>query len=321
MYRRPSLFFFKSIFRLSPDDRQIHQLLLIKKLKANMEIAMITVGGLGDVLLSTPLFKELKQQDPKTRLIVYCRRKQEIEIFKNNPYLDDIRIISFWKNPIHGIHYLFSKKKTRPLYYGGYPSLFCSSNASEGIAENLGIKLHNNRIQLYLSNAESARSKKIMAVHNNPIIVHITSRNSKNNEWPLVSWEQLVKEMPEYTFIQVGIKGESRVRGTVDLLGKYSFRQTLALLEHAHSFVGVNSSFSHATNAFNTPGVVLFGATNPELWGHPNNINLYKKWRCAPCVDLFKSNCPYSKPCMTTISVTEVKAALKQQLAHALSQR
>jgi hypothetical protein len=74
-------------------------------------------------------------------------------------------------------------------------------------------------------------------------------------------------------------------------------------------------TFAHATSAFGTPGVVLFGASTPKVWGHSNNINLYKDLRCAPCIDLlFDSPCPYGKPCMTTISVGEVREALIAQL-------
>jgi len=108
---------------------------------------------------------------------------------------------------------------------------------------------------------------------------------------------------------------EDKVEGAADLRGKTSFREALSILNSSLSFVGVVSSFSHATSAFGTPGVVLFGASSPEAWGHSNNINIYKDLECAPCMDiLLGSPCPYGKPCMTTITVDEVRKALLTQL-------
>jgi ADP-heptose:LPS heptosyltransferase len=117
--------------------------------------------------------------------------------------------------------------------------------------------------------------------------------------------------MPDYTFIQLGLAKEPAVEGAVDFRGKTSFREAMALIEAALSFVGVVSSFAHATSAVNKPGVVLFGPSSPEVWGHSNNINIYKRKRCAPCVDQLQSSaCPYNKVCMRDITVDEVHSAL-----------
>lgn len=88
-----------------------------------------------------------------------------------------------------------------------------------------------------------------------------------------------------------------------------------ALLKGASGFVGVTSSFSHATNAFGTPGVVLFGPSAPEVWGHANNVNLSRNLPCAPCIDvLHNAPCPYGAECMQTITVAQVQEALRRQL-------
>jgi ADP-heptose:LPS heptosyltransferase len=82
--------------------------------------------------------------------------------------------------------------------------------------------------------------------------------------------------MPAYSFIQFGTSEETKINGAIDFRGKISFSEATAIVKHSLSFVGINSSSSHVTNAFGTSGVVLFGASNPETWGHENNINLYK---------------------------------------------
>jgi ADP-heptose:LPS heptosyltransferase len=179
----------------------------------------------------------------------------------------------------------------------------------------MGLKLEDKRIQVYLTEDEEKKGRLALAGYKNPIVIHNTSETSENKHWPLANWEQLVREMPEYTFVQLGLSGDMKVNGAIDLRGKTSFREALAILKSSMSFVGVDSSFAHATNAFDVPGVILFGATTPKVWGHGNNVNLYKSLRCAPCIDILVSSvCPYGKVCMTAISVSEVKDSLMKQL-------
>lgn len=276
---------------------------------------MIAWGGLGDILLSTPAFKALKQKHPGCRIIVYCPTKGHREIFRNNPDIDAIRSTSFFANPVAFTMYYFKWAKFHTFLYGHLsPSLYYRKSAKEIIADMFDVTLEDKNIRVFLTPEEERKAREYMSGFKNPVVLHITSRCSKNQEWPFNNWDKLIRSMPEYTFIQLGLKDELKVKQAVDLRGT-TFREALAFIKHARGFVGVNSSFSHATNAFGIPGVVLFGPSQPEVWGHPNNINLYKPVRCAPCLDiLLDSDCPYDKRCMHNITVEEVRAALLRQL-------
>lgn len=277
---------------------------------------IILFGGLGDALLSTPAFRALKKEYPDCRIVLFCFSNRQQTIFKNNPHIDRVTRISYLRNPVSFIRYYMKWGKFHDDFYAGLmPTLFCNKNSKELIADLLGVPLKDDKIEVFLSPEEEEKARNVMAQYKNPIAMHITSLTSKNQEWDLESWEALVEQMPEYTFIQLGTESEARVKNAVDLRGKVSFRDTLALIKYSRSFVGVNSSFSHATNAFDIPGVVLFGPSQPAIWGHDNNINIYKPLRCSPCLDLiFRAPCPYGKPCMKSITVEEVKTALLQQL-------
>jgi ADP-heptose:LPS heptosyltransferase len=73
---------------------------------------------------------------------------------------------------------------------------------------------------------------------------------------------------------------------------------------------------AHATNAFGTPAVVLFGPSAPVVWSHANVVAISRHLRCAPCIDLLGGiPCPYQAPCMSRITVDEVARALRQALA------
>ena len=146
--------------------------------------------------------------------------------------------------------------------------------------------------------------------------MHIHSRSSNNHHWAIENWGNLVRQLPEFTFIQLGMPDEPAVEGAIDWRGKTSMREAFCLLKYAASYVGVDSVHAHVSNAFDLPGVVLFGDSNPALWGHDNNINIYKGIRCSPCYyHLWGATCPYGNTCMKLITVDDVKEALLKQMA------
>jgi ADP-heptose:LPS heptosyltransferase len=279
-------------------------------------IRVISSGGLGDILLSTPTFYAMKKKYPQCKIFVYCRRKMHAEVYRHNPYIDKIGSFSFWVDPVSFILFRLHWARFYLFHYGRfYPSLYYKKEAAEIIAEMMETVLEETTIQVFLTKKEEAVARNLLSQYRNPIILHKDTMTGKDKEWELSKWEDLVKEMPEYSFIQMGVASDIRVDGAIDLRGKTSFREGMALVKNSLSFVGVDSSFAHVTNAFDIPGVVLFGPSTPAIWGHPNNINIYRSLRCSPCVDILRgTECPYCKECMTTITVAEVKKALLRQL-------
>lgn len=282
-------------------------------------IRVISWGGLGDVLLTTPSFEALKKQDPSCRVIIYCTSKSHMEVYRHNPHIDDVRSNKFWPNiKAYFLSYFKLAPFLIPNYGQIFPSLFLRKHATEIIAEEIfRVKLDTNKVQVYLTSEEEEWAKQKLAAYKNPVAIHITSITSKNQMWPLEYWEELVASMPDHTFLQLGLPSEQQVKGAIDLRGGTTFRQGMAILKYSHSFIGVVSSFLHASSAFDTPGIGLYGSSSSIVWGHANNINLNKKLHCAPCIDyIWRSPCPYSSRCMTGITVAEVKEALEQQLRH-----
>jgi ADP-heptose:LPS heptosyltransferase len=279
-------------------------------------IRIIAWGGLGDILLSTPCLKALKMQNGNVRIVVFCGSKGYMEIYKGNPNIDQLNSTFFLNNPLESIYFKFKLRKFHSCNYGRLmPSIHYKKNASEIIGEILGLKLEQTRLQVFLDENEERAAQQTLAKFKNPIILQINPNFSQNKAWPLGNWEELIRRMPEYSFIHLGLATEDKVEGAIDFRGRTTFREALAYVKNALSLVGVDSSLAHAANAFNIPGVVLFGASNPEVWGHDSNINIYKAFRCSPCIDiLLNSKCPYNKPCMAAISVEEVKEALLTQI-------
>ena len=279
-------------------------------------------GGIGDALLTTPLFDVLKKRFPNCKIKVLCINKLHRDIFLHNPNIDVLKVFSFKDAPFEVLFRFFAKRRFKKKYKNNFYGMFAPSKsykikASQIIGQMIDIDIPNSlNLEIYLTEDEEKRALKLISSYSNPIGIHITSSSSANQNWTNSNWEQLICSMPDNTFIQFGLKDEDKILGAIDMRGVLTIRETIAVMKHLATFVAIDSSLANATNAVNLAGVVLYGPSNPEIWGHSNNINLYKNLSCAPCIDILENSvCPYGRSCMTLISTNEVKDAIVLQLA------
>ncbi|MCE3228477.1 MAG: rfaQ 5 [Bacteroidetes bacterium] len=296
------------------------------------KIIIASWGGIGDAMVITPTLRAIKELHPKHKLIVYCN-PNHYPVFKNNPHIDSLRVLGLgtlllrpgafiswikylypktfisWLLKPFGQKYILTAFQHIPLTWAYKKSVI------EIVPEIFEIELKHKKIEIFLNEQEDRKAREVFAGYKNPILMHIHSRSSSNHHWDMDKWAELVKQLPDYTFIQCGHTDEPYVEGAVDWRGKTELRDAICMLKYATSFVGVDSSFSHATNAFDLPGVVLFGDSTPVIWGHNNNINIYKGIPCSPCYyDLGTRPCLYSNECMKLITVEDVKEAVIKQV-------
>ncbi len=262
-----------------------------------------TWGGIGDGLMTTPVFKSLKERNPNCHVNVLAN-KNHAPLLENNPYIDTISI-SPDRSSVEGA------EKVLKTDYGKLKPSLRQGHAIDIIAGMLGVELKDKRPDIFLRAEEEEAAKNMMNQYENPIIMQITSKASKNQNWSKNKWKLLVRSMPDYAFIQVGSLSEEKIEGAVDLRGKTGIRESIAMLKYAKAFVGVVSFMAHATVAVNKPSVILFGPSDPDTWGYEQNINLHKKLECSPCIDtLGNGPCLHDNRCMADITVEEVKDSL-----------
>ncbi len=103
----------------------------------------------------------------------------------------------------------------------------------------------------------------------------------------------------------------------VNLAGKTSLREFMALLKSCHVVLTNDTGPMHVAAAFGTPVVVPFGSTSPELTGpglpgDPRNHLLKGEAACAPC---FRRECPIDFRCMKSISVESVVKSVLEAIS------
>jgi heptosyltransferase-2 len=91
----------------------------------------------------------------------------------------------------------------------------------------------------------------------------------------------------------------------INLCGRTSLREAMALIERCRLFVTNDSGLMHVASAFDIPQVVIIGSTDPVRTGpsNPRSRIVKTPTRCAPCL---KTECPTDHHCMKEISVRMV---------------
>ncbi len=278
-------------------------------------------GNLGDALLLTPVIEGWRKQFPECRIYCYGRKPKALEILEPCPHLDGIvssprEVLS---TPPENFQKIINNFDSEELIFA---SLICRLKPAlqkprrhiiRLLGRLAGLTLDPDRLRVYLTPQDEEFGQNIAGKLNRPVAaLHTTSFSCRNKEWYVERWSEVIKELTGwgYEVVQIGAEGETLAPGATDLLG-LPIRKALAVVKYAKLFLGIDAVFSHAAAAFQIPGVVLFGATTPEVWGHSGHINLYRGLPCQPCMDIILGSC-HIRRCMQQIQTEEVLAALKR---------
>ena len=102
-------------------------------------------------------------------------------------------------------------------------------------------------------------------------------RTGKLNPKNYPYWKELISKIDE-PIIQVGIEGEEQL--VPDFRKNLPIAELRKLLKDCQTWIGVDSFFQHLAWDEGIPGIVLWGPSDPLIFGHPENINLLKDRSC-----------------------------------------
>ncbi len=97
----------------------------------------------------------------------------------------------------------------------------------------------------------------------------------------------------------------------VDIAGKTSLKEAMALIARCNLFLSNDSGLMHVAGALGVPTVALFGSTNPAATSPAGekSVVIHHAVACGPCL---KPVCPTDFSCMESIGVEEVYAAARK---------
>lgn len=168
----------------------------------------------------------------------------------------------------------------------------------------------------------------ILSNINDPIIAVVMGSSWESKDWVFEGYYGLVKDILSSKKSNVVLVGDRsqvlsalqladkiRSPGLINLVGKTSLLELVAVLKAATVAVGPDSGPTHIAAAVGTPYVALFGPTSPGRVAPYGSEHLVVRSGvdCAPC---YKKRCPgLDRICMRKISVEQVREKISEALA------
>lgn len=101
-------------------------------------------------------------------------------------------------------------------------------------------------------------------------------RNGKRNPKNYPYWEGLVELLNKNNrTIQIGMLGEKEI-GASEEYFNLSLKQIEKLIKQSDIWISVDNFLPHFCNHLNKRGIVIFGRSDPEIFGYKQNINILK---------------------------------------------
>lgn len=197
------------------------------------------------------------------------------------------------------------------------------------LLQPLGIPLSDTDPHLYLSPDEKQTARELLATHGiisgksiilgvNPGAAYGTAKCWLPERFVEVTKEMLASNDNLYVVYfgdQAGAPVVNEIcrqlpnERVVNLCGKTSLRELMALINSCSLFLTNDSGPMHIAAAFGIPLVALFGSTSDVCTGpyHCGKV-IHKHVECSPC---YKRVCPIDFRCMKKIEVEEVRLELE----------
>ena len=99
-------------------------------------------------------------------------------------------------------------------------------------------------------------------------------RNNMPNPKTYPYWGEVVEELGENNFIQIGVPNESLI--VKDFRVNLPLQEIRELIYKCDTWISVDSFLPHFAHHLQKPGIVIFSLSDPLIFGYPENMNLLK---------------------------------------------
>ncbi len=272
----------------------------LKKPWQRAHLRLVTYGGgLGDELLCTPIFREIRRRNPRCHLTFVSRHP---EIFQGNTHLDCVEP--------------FSPEKAAHAIYLGYDAVLPPPRPLVTLlAECVGLELSANRLEPPQVEPSPMVRARVAAIPAPRVVIQPQASGwTPNKQWPVESWKTLVAQLTEHCdVIEVGMHslfaGEDFGPRFHSLNGATSVAEFAWVISQATVFVGPPSGGMHCANAFGIPTIAIFGGYEaPDGYDYPWVARFFTPVECAPC--WLETLCPYDRKCLCAIQPDQILRAI-----------
>ena len=257
-------------------------------------------GGIGDELMCTPIFREIRRRNPRCHLTFVSRHAG---MFRSNPNLDAVEPYS-----------TAAIRDAFKLTYG--PVLPPPRPLITLMAECAGLILQPGQPDPPDVTPTPELRAKIDPLARPLIVVQPqASQWTPNKQWPVESWKELIRLLvAEFEVVEVGKETLFPQHGFGARFRSFAGATTMAdfawIIAQATVFIGPVSGGMHFASAFGIRSVIIFGGFEaPGGFHYPLVQAFYSPVPCAPC--WLETACPYDRKCLSAIQPAEVFRAAR----------
>jgi ADP-heptose:LPS heptosyltransferase len=273
-----------------------------------MKVLVIRFSSIGDIVLTTPVVRCLRQQHPQAE-IHYLTKHAYKALLANNPYISKVHLLQDDLDPVieelkkekfdyivdlhHNLRTLRVKKALNVASYS-FPKL----NIQKWLLTNFKIDVmpdksiveryfeavrplhvHNDGkgLDYYLPKGKKISNDDIPMGHWAGYIGCVIGGSYNTKKLPVAQWKKFCEAAP-YPVLLLG-GPEDRLEGneiaSVDPIkiynscGKFSLDESAELAQHARVVISNDTGLMHVAAAFQKPIISLWGNTSPEMGMFP----------------------------------------------------
>ena len=233
------------------------------------------------------------------------------------------------KRTVEEIKELISEKPESKVRNSEFPKSSHQTHEYLHLAAALGANPEPLPPQLFVTPDEIASAAKKFGLDriSNPIIgLNPGAEYGPAKRWPTAKFVTAAREIRRRTncvWLLVGGKNDVRFTNKIqkvldgepavlNLAGKTTLRELMALLKHCRVFLTNDTGPMHVAAALGVPVVAIFGSTSPELTGPLSSDGLQHQiiTASAPCSPCFLRKCPIDFRCMRGIRAERAAEAV-----------
>lgn len=261
--------------------------------KKNNFVIFNPEGGLGKVVASTAVVRNIKATYPDHKIIVVTPWP---EVYLNNPHV--WRVFRSGNNPYFYKDYIKDRDsivlKGEPYFNTGH--LYNKQHLIQSWCELHNLKYDKNNLpELYFTSAELAKARS-ESIRDKPILILQTNGGMYDDPNKKYSWTRdmphnqaqiLANELSKtYTVFHVTRKNGDKLANT-ETVNEVDKRTLMLLIAVSQKRVLIDSCCQHIAAALNLPSTVLWVGTHPEVFGY----DLHKNFK--PALEMKETNTSY----------------------------
>jgi ADP-heptose:LPS heptosyltransferase len=273
-------------------------------------IELARKGALGDVLMCTPVLRELKRRNPNCHIRFYT---QFGALVNGLTYIDEVLP--------------YDQKTAGALYISYEESVPPEVHLSRIMGDSVGLNIIDTRPDCIARGDLVEGYRQLLAHLPRPHIVFLrrSSAWTPNKNWPDPNWVALIASLASNaTVIEIGQEetaaGAINNGNYVDMRSKTSLEELAALVAACDLYTGPVSGPMHIAVAVGTPCVTICGGyESPRGLEHltslksTTNVILSSDLPCSPC--WLREPCPIGLKCLTSITPAQVQRAIASVLS------